>query len=172
MLLPRLDGPRLTLRPARVDDLEFFADLNSDAEVMAHVSGRAASRSDTVEEWTRRVGERSDRAAGLGYWVGSADGRAIGRWGLGRTESDPRAAELGFRLRREHWRKGFGAEGARMLLAHAFTDLAVTRVWAGTVTANIASRRTLEAVGLEQVDEPSPGVLTFEVTRSQWRERA
>lgn len=151
-----------------MEDLDFLAELNADVEVMRHVSGRAFRRSETEAGWARRLGPRSDVDQGLGYWVGTVASQPIGWWGVGHTATRPSAGELGFRLRATHWRQGFGSEGARMVLRHAFEDCALDRVWAGTVTANTASRRTLSAVRMTQVDEPVPGVLTYEVTRPEW----
>ena len=168
MPLPLLHGPRLELRQADSHDLDFFADLNSDADVMKHISGRPASFSMTEEEWTRRLGPRSAIDRGLGYWVGHVGARPIGWWGLGFNGDEPNAGELGFRILRQHWRRGFGKEGALALVDHAFTDLALDRVWAGTLAANTASRRTLAAVGLAPTTPSIPDVLTFQITRLQW----
>lgn len=168
MSLPLLNGPRLAFRPAGLGDLDLFANLNSDVRVMEHISGRPLRRSETEEEWSRRLGTRSPNDKGLGYWIGSLGSRAIGWWGLGHTGSEPTAGELGFRIQAEHWRQGFGKEGTGVLLHHAFRDFALQRVWAGTVIANTASQRTLESVGLKQTDEPFPGVLTYEIQRSDW----
>lgn len=166
--LPLLPGPRLLLRPASLGDLDLFSDLNSNIQVMEHIAGRPSRRSETEEEWERRLGPRSAIEKGLGYWVGWVEQQAIGWWGLGHTTSEPSAGELGFRIQSTHWRQGFGKEGARLLLGHAFGNGELARVWAGTSITNIASRRALESVGLRHAGEPFPGVLTYEITRTEW----
>ena len=47
------------------------------------------------------------------------------------------------------------------MVEHGFTATDVTRIWAGTVTSNTASRATLSRLGMECTDEPLPGVLTY-----------
>lgn len=109
-------------------DVDFLAELNSDTHVMAHVSGRPAGRSETEEEWAQPLSQRSDAENGLGYWVGCVEGQPIGWWALGRTEAEPSAGELDFRIRPTHWRQGSGVGGARMLLDHAYDDWALVRI--------------------------------------------
>jgi RimJ/RimL family protein N-acetyltransferase len=48
--------------------------------------------------------------------------------------------DLGYRLRRSSWNKGYATEGSRALISMGFTDLAVGRVFAHTMTVNTASR--------------------------------
>lgn len=168
MTLPTLHGRRLTLEPATREHLPFFAALNSDDAVMEHISGRPSSWSETEDEWTQRLGPRSFHDLGLGYWIGLVEQEAIGWWGLGFNAVAPEAGELGFRVQRDHWRQGYGSEGAQLLIAHAFTDLDLTRVWAGTATDNTAARRTFAAVGMKESDEPFPGAVTYEITRRRW----
>lgn len=169
--LNALRGPRLELVPANPGHLDFFSKLNSDADVMRNISGRPSSRSETEAEWSRRLGRRSAEDRGLGYWTGYLDAQPIGWWGLGFNEPNPREGELGFRVQREHWRQGLGLEGSRLLVEHGFTATAVTRIWAGTVTSNTASRATLSRLGMECTDEPLPGVLTYELTLDTWLAR-
>lgn len=171
MPLPVLASDRLVLVPASEAHLPFLHRLNGDAEVMRHVSGTSGSPAETEAEWARRLGQRSDAARGLGYWIGHADGEPVGWWGLGVDRADPIAGELGFRLGRDRWRHGLGAEGATALVQHGFATVGLARVWAGTVTQNLASRSTLSRVGLTCTAEPVPGVLTYAIARAEWLAR-
>ena len=172
MALGELRGSRLRLLPASPDHMDLFAELNSDPAVMRHVSGRPASRIETETEWKSRLGSRSAVHRGLGYWTGYLDSQFIGWWGLGFQDAHEDAGELGFRIQRRHWRRGFGLEGARLVVEHGFAEARINRIWAGTVTANEASRATLSRLGMVCTDEPAPGILTYEVTLMQWLERA
>ena len=161
-------GPRLKLIPASGQHLDHFAALNDDPEVMRHVTGRPTSRAETEAEWERRLGPRSAVHRGLGYWTGFLDSAFIGWWGIGYQESQANAGELGFRIRSQYWRQGLGIEGARLVVGYGFVESTLSRIWAGTVTANTASRATLSKLGMRCVDEPAPGVLTYEVTPERW----
>ena len=66
-------------------------------------------------------------------------------------------------------------EAGRALLAHAFDDLRLGRVWAGHYEGNLQSRRVMEKLGLTEVRTRDAGgrlerVLC--VTRAQWGNRA
>lgn len=169
--LPVLFGQRVRLVPADPGHLEFFRRLNADEQVMRHVSGRPCVESETDAEWARRLGPRSSTGRGLGYWTGFLGGHPIGWWGLGYHAERPEAGELGFRIMQGHWRQGLGVEGARLVLRHGFCTAGVTHAWAGTSSANAASRATLASLGLACVDEPKPGVLTYEISCGEWMQR-
>jgi RimJ/RimL family protein N-acetyltransferase len=161
----------LRLVPAAPSHVDFFCKLNADEQVMQHVSGERASQYETELEWSQRLGPRSDVDRGLGYWTGFLAGRPIGWWGIGYNETYPEVGELGFRVEREQWRRGLGIEGARLVLDQGFTSAGITHIWAGTVSANAASRAMLTRLGLECIGEPAPGVLTYEITLDQWLQR-
>ncbi len=67
-----------------------------------------------------------------------------------------RTAELGYRLRREAWGKGYGTEGARALVAEAFQRRGFDRVRAQTMAVNLGSRRVLEKAGFRHVETVFP----------------
>ena len=60
-------------------------------------------------------------------------------------------AELGYRLWKSAWGKGYGTEGSRALINKGFTQLGVQRVFAQTMAVNVASRRVMEKAGLTLV---------------------
>lgn len=68
-----------------------------------------------------------------------------------------RTAELGYRLRREAWGKGYGTEGVRAVVAEAFEGRGFERVRAQTMAVNLGSRRVLEKAGFRQVGTVFPG---------------
>jgi RimJ/RimL family protein N-acetyltransferase len=88
---------------------------------------------------------------GLGYWVISR--RDDPRWFLGWVLLIPEDAvgpqiEIGWRLCRQAWGQGFATEAARPILTYAFATLKITEVIAEIDTANAASRRVAEKLGL------------------------
>ena len=91
----------------------------------------------------------------------------------------PREVELGYRLRRSAWGKGYATEGSRALIDKGFAELGVQRVVASTMVVNAASRRVMENAGLKFVrrfHQPWPdyiegeeeGDVEYALLRSEW----
>ena len=91
-------------------------------------------------------------------------------------------AELGYRLRRSAWGKGYATEGSRALIGKGFTEFGVRRVVAETLAGNLGSRRVLEKSGLIQADNSAgagpaaaesagQGHVMYELTRADWEAR-
>lgn len=148
--MTELRTQRLLLRPWRPDDLAPFAALNADPEVMRHfpaVLSREAS-----DEFAERLMSRfADH--GWGLWAAEVVGGApfIGFIGLNpATFPAPftPALEVGWRLAREHWGRGYAPEGARAVLDFAFDELGVDEIVSFTAVANTNSRRVMEKLGL------------------------
>ncbi len=80
------------------------------------------------------------------------DGRLIGNTGIRRRRladhfGSPDEADIGYELDPAFWRQGLATEAATAMLAFAFGDLRVHRVWAWCIADNEASWRLLERLG-------------------------
>jgi RimJ/RimL family protein N-acetyltransferase len=182
---PALHTERLNLVPLSDDHLEFEVELDSDPEVMRYIVGRAASRAEVEEAHRLRLAAAGE-VPGLGYWIGFADGDFVGWWILRPPHGPDQPevageADLGYRILRRHWRRGYASEGARELIRHGFTDVGLDRIFAQTMAVNVPSRATMNAVGMSFVggfesadayDDPIPGAeqgeVEYEITRSAW----
>jgi RimJ/RimL family protein N-acetyltransferase len=162
---PTLHTERLTLRPVDGGDLDDLVALNADPEVMAFI-GTPMTRAEVEAEHPAWVTGDDD----FGLWVGTADGDFAGVWFLSRDPDDRRAGEIGWRLSRPAWGRGYAVEGARAIVGHAFGALALDRVWAETMAVNTRSRRVMETLGMTLLrtyvgewDEPIAGCEQGEV---------
>ena len=170
---------RLELRPAQEADLGMLIELNSDAAVMAHIRGRAATSAETRAEWSQRLDHQSNSTRGLGYWLGFEGGTFVGWWSASFFAPRPDISGIGYRLSSHSWGRGLATEGARAMIGQAFADRGIDTVFASTMAANTGSRRVLEKLGLTHtsswVDKGKVaiagsqlGEVGYELTRAQW----
>jgi RimJ/RimL family protein N-acetyltransferase len=141
---------RLLLRQWRPEDLEPFAALNADPEVMRHFpSTHTREQSETLAaDLASAIDER-----GWGFWaVEVRDGpRFVGFVGLSEPGFEAPftpATEVGWRLAREHWSHGYATEAARASLEFGFRELDLSEIVSMTTTGNLRSRRVMERLGM------------------------
>jgi RimJ/RimL family protein N-acetyltransferase len=145
---------RLILRPWRDSDLAPFAALNADPEVMAHFPATlTAAESDALAERIRTA--MADR--GFGWFAAEAPGVApfIGFIGLSVPDFGAhflppghRVVEVGWRLARPFWGRGYATEGARAALAFGFEQLGLPEVVAFTTPGNLRSQAVMQRLGM------------------------
>jgi len=156
-----LTTSRLLLRQWRDADVEPFAALNSDPEVMRHFTA-ALTRSES-DAFAALV-EATIAEQGWGLWaVEVVDGpRFIGFVGLNRPSFEAHfmpAVEIGWRLARPYWSNGYATEAASAAAAFGFDELRLDEIVSFTVPANERSRRVMERLGMthdpaEDFDHP------------------
>lgn len=147
-----LETDRLLLRRLTDADADDLYDLDNDPEVMRFLNGGTFTpREIIVETLLPRFLAASERSARFGYWaaIEKATGAFLGWFSLRpHGECDPNEIELGYRLRRAAWGKGYGTEGARAVIEMGFAALGVGRVVATTYEDNFGSRRVMEKAGM------------------------
>jgi RimJ/RimL family protein N-acetyltransferase len=150
-----LETERLVLRRFTEADVDNLFDLDSDPDVMRFLTGGAPTTREAIQTRFlpafRRYYERSEA---FGFWaaIEKSTGDFLGWFHFRPPEgSSPDEVELGYRLRKSAWGKGYGTEGSRALIRKGFTELGVRRVIASTYQDNIGSRRVMEKVGMTLV---------------------
>jgi RimJ/RimL family protein N-acetyltransferase len=144
--MEQLTTERLLLRRFVDADREPFARLNADPEVTRYLSGpMTRAESDGLIE---RVRDHWDR---WGYGLYAVEVRAepglVGFVGASHHRALPDDVELGWRLARGVWGRGYATEGALAVRDAAFAELALPRLISITTDENVASRRVMEKLG-------------------------
>ncbi|MFD3376470.1 MULTISPECIES: GNAT family N-acetyltransferase [unclassified Streptomyces] len=179
-----LETDRLVLRPFTAADVDRLLALDGDPDVMRFINGgRPVSREEIRAKTLPRLLHDHPGLGTRGYWAAEekATGLFLGWFEFRPLEEEsPAVVELGYRLNKAAWGRGYATEGSRALIDKGFTDLGVERVTANTMTVNTGSRRVMEKAGLSFVrtftqDWPDAlagsehGEVEYELTRTEWQ---
>jgi RimJ/RimL family protein N-acetyltransferase len=169
-----LETERMKLLEFEKNDRELIRSLDSDPEVMKYISNGNPSSEEEV-----------DRAMGiflaynkryeyeLGYWkaICKETGVFLGWFHFRPLKSnldDLSNIELGYRLGKKVWGKGYATEGSSALINKARKDLEIKKVWAHAMLGNTPSINVMKKVGLlhdhDDIYEQWPG----EDKRTTW----
>jgi RimJ/RimL family protein N-acetyltransferase len=141
---------RLQLRRWRPEDRAPFIRLNADPRVMEYFPSQLTPAEST--EMMARIEAHFVRY-GFGLWAVELrdTGEFAGFIGLNIPTFESHftpCVEIGWRLAPEFWGQGLATEGARAVLHHAFTELALVEIVAFTVPDNHRSRRVMEKLAM------------------------
>jgi len=141
---------RLILRRWRPEDRDPSAALNADPAVMEYfptLLSRAESDAavDRIEAhfakhdfglWAVEIPDATPFAGFIGLSIPSFQ-----------AHFTP-CVEIGWRLARDQWGKGYATEGARAVLGFGFGELKLDGIVSFTTAANLRSRRVMERIGM------------------------
>jgi RimJ/RimL family protein N-acetyltransferase len=186
MMRVLLETERLVLRRFTEADADNLFDLDGDSEVMRFLTGGKPTPRDVIlNETLPRFLRSYERFEGFGVWaaIERSTGEFLGWFEFHPPEGrGPEEAELGYRLRRSAWGKGYATEGSRALIRKGFTEIGVRRVVAETMAINAASRRVMEKAGLtyartfhqewaEPIAGAEQGEVEYALTKADWEHR-
>jgi RimJ/RimL family protein N-acetyltransferase len=141
---------RLVLRGWRDDDRDAFAAMNTDPEVMHYFHDTMTrEQSDAMLDRMQAALE----AQGWGLWALERrdTGQLIGFTGLAVPSYDlpfNPCVEVGWRLARSAWGRGYATEAAREALRVGFDEVGLDEVVSLTSVPNTPSRAVMERIGM------------------------
>ncbi|HTS15010.1 MAG TPA: GNAT family N-acetyltransferase, partial [Candidatus Sulfotelmatobacter sp.] len=182
---PWLATPRLVLRRWRQADLEPFARLNADPEVMrffSHPLSRAES-----DAFAGRIEAQFDQH-GYGLWAleRRTDGAFLGFTGLADQTFEAAftpCVEVGWRLARQAWGQGYATEAARETLRFGFETVGLPEIVSLTPVVHARSRRVMERLGMRHdpaddfdyaplpAGDPHRRHVLYRLSRAEWAHR-
>jgi len=151
----RLTTERLFLRYFHILDAEAMVQVFCDPEVMRFSDGLQTK--EWVQDWLRTCLERYYQTWGFGPYtvVEKQNSEVVGYCGLfyfpdinGQPE-----VELGYRLARSAWGKGYATEAAQAVCDFAFMTLSLNRIIAIIDPSNTGSIRVAEKIGMQHEAE-------------------
>jgi RimJ/RimL family protein N-acetyltransferase len=139
-----MKGIRISLRQWKDEDLEPYAEMNADAQVMRYFP-RCLTFAESRESFARLRAQVTQRRWGL--WAVEVDGEFAGYTGLsqpGFTAHFTPCVEIGWKFRRQFWGRGIAYSAAVAAQAFAFGQLKLGELVSFTATCNTRSRRLME----------------------------
>jgi len=145
-----IETDRLILRSWLPSDLDAWAALNADPEVMRYFPA-TLSREESAAMMARAQGHIE--AHGFGAWVmeRKADGVFLGFTGLSRLKPENPlhpGVEAGWRMARHAWGQGYVSEAAAAALKDGFERIGLKSIVAFTATTNLPSQAVMNRLGM------------------------
>lgn len=170
---------RLILREIIPEDAQAFFEMDADPEVHRFLGNNPVKTIEQIYEAIQRITKQYDDY-GIGRWaaIEKSSGAFIGWTGL-KFMTEPvndtiHFHDIGYRLNKKYWGKGYATESAKAGLEYGFTTLGLKEIIGTAHIENKASRKALEKCGLTFVEKFDHKLYIrcdwLKITREQWRE--
>lgn len=172
---------RCLLRQWKHTDYTDFAQLNNDPDVMEFFPERLES--DASNAMANKI-QTLIECQGWGFWALEIPHLTsfAGFVGLHHVKPELPCApsvEIGWRLAKSYWGKGYATEAALACLQYAFSSLKLPEVVSFTATLNTRSQQVMDRIGMVntgnnflhpdvQESHPLQEHVLFKITREQW----
>ena len=141
--------PRLRLEPFKNSHFEELYGLNSDAEVMQYITGRAVTLDETIDHL--ELVKKQWKELGFSSWsfIERSTDEFVGTGGIQHIEFNPdNPLEIGWRLKLEKRGQGYATEAARYMAQFIFERLDIDCLYALCHQENTQSARVMQRLGM------------------------
>jgi RimJ/RimL family protein N-acetyltransferase len=139
---------RLALRPLSLADIEWFAAMRGDDDIMRYIGTvGAVPRAVAEERLDRHVACWAERGLGMFGVRERGSETALGWAGLQPLDGTDEI-EVGYAFGKNAWGRGYATEAACALVRWGFDILGLKRIVAVAYAENTGSRRVMDKLGM------------------------
>ncbi|WP_141744665.1 GNAT family N-acetyltransferase [Pseudomonas sp. NBRC 111126] len=152
--LPTFGTERLLVRPRAMVDFKACLTMDRDPEVTRYILGPWNDPQKHEAFLKERI--ETSFGDGLGYWsifLKQQSDQFLGWILLIPCDGVGPGIEIGWRLNRSAWGKGYATEAASPIVEHAFRTLGADRIVADIEAENIPSTRVAEKIGMRFIED-------------------
>ena len=149
-----LETERLYLREIQNTDFNDLFRMNSDPVIMKYVGdGSTRNHEQMIKELDMLISHYR-RKPGLGIWatILKETDTFVGASGLVYYDNTSEI-EVGYRMLKEYWNRGYATEASLGLLRYGFETLKLCKIVSSAHVENVASRRVMEKIGMKYIDD-------------------
>ncbi len=145
-----LKSERIGFSNWKSDDIELAFSLWGETEVTKYISATGIFTDEQIKNRLETEIENYKKYKVQYFPIFSLEtDDLIGCCGFRLYKNENNIYELGFHLRKKHWRKGYGFEAASKMIEYAFNTLNAAEIKAGHNPNNIASKNLLMKLGFQ-----------------------
>ena len=177
-MIPVLETERLRLRSFRGEDLDAWAAMMADPDVVRYIAPQPMSREEAWRSIAASLGHWQLR--GYGTWAveRKSDGAMLGRVGMINPEGWP-GLEIGWTLGKLYWGRGYATEAAATAMRYAFLTQPAAKLISCIDPDNAPSQSVAVRLGETKGERTALRVGGKDypidiwcITRAEWQRRA
>ena len=168
----RPESERLLFRQYTMADLDVLYAIISDPETMQYYP--KPYDWEGCERWIRWNLDNYE-TYGFGLWalVLKETGEFVGDCGITMQMIDGELLpEIGYHIRKDHWKEGLGSEAAKAVRDWAFRHTEYAALYSYMNARNLPSWKTAASLGMERVksylDDRTGEMYAYAITREKW----
>lgn len=167
-----IETPRLVLKEMSEADAQDLFDLNNDPEVMRFTGDQSFKNINEVFDYVDNY-QHIYQKHGYGRLslFNKETNEYLGWCGLKYLEQK-NETDLGYRLKKQFWGKGFATEAASACLDDGFDRLQLDCIFATAMKENMPSINIFKKLGLKYLKDQDcgcqPGVI-YAITKQEWK---
>jgi ribosomal-protein-alanine N-acetyltransferase len=167
----KLETSRLILKSFHIEDAALLLELNSDPDVVKYTGDIAYRDLNEVHEFIKGYNQYEKYGLGRLNMFTKHTGEYIGWCGLEYLKSK-NETDIGYRLLKKHWGKGYATEVAIVCLDYGFNTLNLKQIIGTAMKANPASINVFNKCGLKYWYDDEcgnePGVV-YIIKKEEWK---